>query len=120
MLAKLVLHVCALGVGGGDGGVNVRAESGPGVLEAESGDEDIRPFTKNWGIDWVLVASGLVEEVKGDVGRSHGEGSVFARVVGREGEEVGANGGANERRREALEREWMKLKDLAAGEMGFV
>jgi len=65
VLLKLVLQIAAVG---------------------QEGDEGVKALEEKWGLDWAVVIWGLLREVEGSVGGSHGIESRFAARVRREGE----------------------------------
>ena len=88
----------------------------------------LKDFVKGRGqdrdrdLDFGVVVAGLMREVLGNVGRSHGEESVFARVVRRKAEELGwdmrgglGSGGLG---MEKVEGEWRKLRKVAEEAVG--
>lgn len=84
--------------------------------EGEEGKGKVRGLEK-YGIEWGVVVWGLLRRVQAVVGRSHGDESSFARMVGRRVEEVredmrmgGVDVGVVER---GMEREWAKLRRVA-------
>ena len=70
-----------------------------------------------YGVEWGVVVWGLLREVEGVVGRSHGGESSFAGTVRGRVEEVRGGmreGGVDERVVEGgREREWAKLRRVA-------
>ncbi|MCJ1397373.1 hypothetical protein MMC11_000566 [Xylographa trunciseda] len=97
VLLKLVLQVAAVG---------------------QEGDEGVRALERKWGLEWGVVVWGLLKEVEGSVGGSHGAESRFAAEVRREGERfrVDARGGPYGEKgpgRKDVEREWGKLRKVA-------
>ncbi|MCJ1378416.1 hypothetical protein MMC17_001514 [Xylographa soralifera] len=97
VLLKLVLQVAAVG---------------------QEGDEGVRALERKWGVEWGVVVWGLLMEVEGSVGGSHGVDSRFAAEVRREGDRfrVDARGGPYAEvgpGRRDVEREWAKLRKVA-------
>ena len=56
--------------------------------EGGGDDRNVNRFLERWKLDLGVVAWGLLQEVEGNVGRSHGEESVFAKTVKRKGEQL--------------------------------
>ncbi|MCJ1474303.1 hypothetical protein MMC13_002961 [Lambiella insularis] len=99
VLLKLVLQVAAAG---------------------QEGDAAVRAFDARWGVEWGAVVFGLLLEVEGSVGGSHGLESGFARKVMREGEGLrgdlrGGPYGFQGPGRRDVEREWGLLRKAADG-----
>ncbi|MCJ1388083.1 hypothetical protein MMC18_000927 [Xylographa bjoerkii] len=97
VLLKLVLQVVAVG---------------------QEGDAGVQALEQKWGLEWGVVVWGLLQEVEGSVGGSHGAESRFAAEVRREGERfrVDARGGPYGEKgpgRRDVEREWGKLRKVA-------
>lgn len=84
--------------------------------EGKGGRDNVKGLEK-YGIEWGVVLWGLLRRVKAVVGRSHGEESSFARMVGGRVEEVRGDmrmGGVDVGMVEAgMEREWAKLRRVA-------
>lgn len=96
VLLRLVLQVAAVG---------------------QEGDEAVKALEEKWGLDWAVVAFGLLREVEGSVGGSHGVTSRFAVSVRKESErfrvDTRAKWGNKGPGMGAVESEWGKLRGVA-------
>ena len=98
VLLKLVLQIAAIG---------------------QEGDEGVKALEEKWGLDWALIIWGLLREVEGSVGGSHGIESRFAVRVRREGErfrvDTRVRWGDKGPGMGEVESEWARLRAVAAG-----
>ncbi|MCJ1249215.1 hypothetical protein MMC30_006438 [Trapelia coarctata] len=101
VLLKLVLQIVAVG---------------------QEGDEAVKALEEKWGLDWAVVVWGLLREVEGSVGGSHGVESRFAGRVRKEGERFRVDTRARWEDRGPgmgeVESEWGRLRAVAADGVG--
>lgn len=83
----------------------------------QEGDEAVKALEEKWGLDWAVVVFGLLREVEGSVGGSHGVESRFAATVRMEGERFRVDTRARWENRGPgmgeVESEWGKLGGVA-------
>ncbi|MCJ1480264.1 hypothetical protein MMC06_000419 [Schaereria dolodes] len=80
------------------------------------GEPSVQAFAEKYELNFAVVIWGLLQEVVGNVGKSHGEDSRFGATVKRKLEEfkVDMGGLAEEIEKAELASEWKKLRKVAA------